>query len=126
MGAPASVINTARSSASSITSLAKQLEDKCNELKTSLTTNGNYQYFKLGTDKGTSVDDKLGKTINATIELLVPQINNVSKTIRNFCDVQEQLNRIEAERVIIKPQNESQDSLNQENNNSLSLETGEM
>ena len=86
-------ISRVRSHAANISNSTTQLQTTSDELKTSLQSNGNYQFFKIGTDKGTSVDSDLNLTLDTIVNELVPQLNGISGTIEAFCARQEEENR---------------------------------
>ena len=88
-------IASARSGAGEIQNLANSLKTAGEELKSTLTSNGNYQYFRMGTDKGTSVDTDINTAVDTVIDMLSPQISNVASAIESFCVRQEELNRLE-------------------------------
>lgn len=92
-------IAAVRSSSGEVNKLSQSLKTAGEELKSVLQTNGNYQFFKAGTDKGASVDADLNTAVDAIVDKLVSQISALSGTIEAFCVRQEQENaRIEAER----------------------------
>ena len=88
-----------RTSASTISQLVTtDLQSASEELKTKMQTDGNYQLFKVGTDKGYSVDEDLALTLNTIIENLIPSLSEADGLINEFCQVQENLNSMEEER----------------------------
>ena len=89
-------INSARSGAGELNNLAGNLKTACGALKEVIRNNGNYQYFKLGTDKGTSVDTNINVAVDTIVDKLSPAISNLSSAINSFCTKQEELNRQEA------------------------------
>ena len=89
------VINRARNGAGEIKSLADNIKLASDQLNSALKQNGNYQYFKIGTDKGLSVDADLNQTVDTIVNMLAPQLNNVAGAIESFCVRQEELNRQE-------------------------------
>lgn len=88
-------IASARAGAGEIQNLATSLKTAGEELKSTLTSNGNYQYFKMGTDKGTSVDTDINTAVDTVIDMLSPQLSSVASAIESFCVRQEELNRLE-------------------------------
>ena len=89
-------INSARSGAGELNNLAGNLKTACGALKEVIRNNGNYQYFKLGTDKGTSVDTNINVAVDTIVDKLAPEISNLASAINSFCTKQEVLNRQEA------------------------------
>ena len=98
MALSAGAIGAARAGASQISASASSLKLATEGLNSILKGNGNYQYFKVGTDKGTAVDTDLNKSADTIIDSLVPEIGKVSSAISAFCARQEELNRQEEAR----------------------------
>ena len=88
-------IARARSGADEIKSVAAELSSASSALKELLDTNGNYRYFTIGTDLGGSVNWQLEATLRTINESFVGQCLNISGTINQFCNQQEELNRQE-------------------------------
>ncbi|MBR4671910.1 MAG: hypothetical protein IKO78_01750 [Bacilli bacterium] len=87
-------IAAVRSGAGKISNLATKVQGSGEELSTILRGNGNYQYFKIGTDKGSHVDSKLNLTLDTLLDRLVPQLSSIHTTLEGFCARQEEENRI--------------------------------
>lgn len=84
-----------RSQASAIPSLINKLTSSGEEVKGILRSNGNYQYFRMGTDKGATVDTSINDTVNQMVDKLVPTLNSVLGAIESYCATQAELNRLE-------------------------------
>ena len=91
-------IAAARSGAGAIASSSKSLDTASEDMKNTLRSNGNYQYFRRGTDKGFAVDTDLNTLVSATINTLLPALNRIPSAIEAFCARQEELNRQEEAR----------------------------
>ena len=88
-----------RTKTSEMKVLVSSLKGSLESVRNVLTENGNYQYFKTGTDKGTDVDDNLNSAINILLDSLVPEFANVSSAMESYCAQQEELNkRLELEK----------------------------
>ena len=103
-------IASARNGAGEIQNLANSLKTAGEELKSTLTSNGNYQYFRMGTDKGTSVDTDINTAVDTVIDMLSPQISSVASAIESFCVRQEELNRLEELRKKEEAENAAKES----------------
>lgn len=88
-------ISRIRSQASAIPALINNLKSSSEEVKGTLSSNGNYQFFKMGTDKGATVDTSINDTVNTMIDRLVPALNTVLGEIESYCATQAELNRLE-------------------------------
>ena len=86
-------ITKSKNEASEVNTLSKDLKTSGENLKDILHNNGNYQFFKMGTDKGASVDSDLNQTLDTVVNELVPQINNLLATIEAFLARQAEENR---------------------------------
>ena len=117
MGCSYSDIAKIRGHNGQISSLITNLKTTSEELKEILQKDGNYQLFKLGTDKGYSLDEDLVLDVNTVIDQFVPALNDTSSAISSFCDKQEELNRAEE----LRKQREEKAS--QQTTNSESSET---
>ena len=93
MALSAEGISRGRNGASEVDSLSKDLNNSSENLKGILNSNGNYQYFKMGTDKGASVDNDLNTTLDTVVNDLVPQIQSLLAAIEAFFVRQEEENR---------------------------------
>lgn len=93
-------ITKSRNETNEINTLSKDLKTSGENLKDILHNNGNYQFFKMGTDKGASVDSDLNQTLDTVINELVPQINNLLATIEAFLARQAEENRRKAQKAM--------------------------
>ena len=93
-------IAKSRSEAGEVNTLSKDLKTSGENLKSILHNNGNYQFFKMGTDKGASVDSDLNQTLDTVINELVPQINSLLATIEAFLARQAEENRRRAQKAL--------------------------
>ena len=112
-------ISSVRKDADEVGSHRKKLNQSSENLSNILKNNGNYQYFKAGTDKGNSVDSALNQTLTTITERLVPTINALENAIYAFLARQEEENRRAARRKIAEDKLRLQQEHNQSNQDKI-------
>ena len=85
MGVSDAELARARTIANGFNDLAAKLAEATEEIKQILEGDGNYQYFKAGTDKGESVDKSINLAISTSDEKLVSNISGLSSAVETFC-----------------------------------------
>ena len=111
MGLTDSQIAKVRSCCSSITDKISNVQSSCEGLTNILQHNGDYYYFKIGTDRGDATDSKLNKTIQVISSDLCGTFTNEVNEIRRYCDQQEELNRIKRLKELQKRHQEEADAI---------------
>lgn len=86
-------ISQVRGESERIKQEAAEMKRQVNELRDLINSNPEYQLFKMGTERGNSVDRDLTQTINTTLDMLLPQIDSISQNLDSFCAKQEAQNR---------------------------------
>ena len=89
-----------RTTADEVSTHTKNMDQASTDLMNLLNNNGNYQYFKAGTDKGASVDSALKETLSTITEQLTPQINALVSAIQAFLVRQAEENKRKAQQTL--------------------------